>query len=181
MRTKLFGALLVAAVAGVACGLGHAILVVDVYSFIKGSGEDTIPYFVPPGSISASNTPKKISLPGAAASVVDSVTVFGTLDLRNQTGAGTIGLQLYLAADSAGSYQSSALVLNVPPKPVSGAATVKDTIIGRLAPGADSLFRRDEIWFRMQASGTNGGATLMQGAAVLQSLQLTIVVNDKIF
>lgn len=181
MRAKLFGALVVAAAAGVACGLGHAIFVVDVYSFIKGTGEDTIPYFVPPGSVTASNTPKRVRLPGAAASVVDSVTVFGTLDIRNQTGAGTIGLQLYLAADSAGSYQSSALALTVPPKAVSGSATVKDTIIGRLAAGTDSLFRRDEVWFRLQASGTNGGATLMQGEAVLQSLQLTIVINDKIF
>jgi hypothetical protein len=181
MRAKWLSILVIAAAAGAACGMGKAVFVVDVYSFIQGSGEDTIPYFVPPGSVSASNTPQRIRLPGAGSSLVDSVTVVGTLDIVNQTGTGTIGLQLYLAADSAGSYSGSALVLNVPAKAVSGAGTVQDTIIGRLAPGADSLFRRDEVWFRLQASGTNSGATLMQGNAVLKSLQLTVVIDDRVF
>jgi len=181
MRAKWVWILVAGAAVAAACGVGHAIFVVDVYSFIKGSGQDTIPYFVPPGSVSASNKPQRIRLPGAAASIVDSVTVFGTLDIQNQAGSGTIGLQLYLAADSAGSYQSSALALNVPAKPVSGAATVQDTIVGRLAPGVDSLFRHDEVWFRLQATGTNGGATLMQGRALLTSIVLTVVIDDKIF
>lgn len=181
MRAKWVSILVLMAAVVAACGIGKAVLVVDVYSFMRGSAQDTIPYFVPPGSVSASNTPQRIRLPGAAASIVDSVTVIGTLDIQNQTGTGTIGLQLYLAADSAGSYQSSALALTVPAKAVSGAVSVPDTIRGRLAPGADSLFRRDEVWFRLQASGTNSGATLMQGRAVLTALQLTIVVDDKVF
>ncbi|HUL03780.1 MAG TPA: hypothetical protein VLV16_11185 [Gemmatimonadales bacterium] len=181
MRAKWVSLLVLAAAAAAACGIGKAVLVVDLYSFIKGSGQDTIPYFVPPGTVTASNTPRRTSLPGAGASIVDSVTIVGTLDLQNQTGAGTIGLQLYVAADSAGSYLPGALALNVPAKPVSGAATVPDTIRGRLAPGADSLFRRDEVWTRFQVTGSNGGVTLMQGRAVLKSIQLTIVLDDKLF
>jgi len=181
MRAKWVSMLVVTAAAGAACGVGRAIFVVDVESFIKGSGQDTIPYYVPPGSVSASNVPQRVRLPGAAASIVDSVTVVGTLDVRNQSGTGSIGLALYVAADSAGSYSGSALALNVPAKAVSGTGTVQDTIRGRLAPGADSLFRHDEVWFRLQATGTNSGATLMQGRAVLTSLQLTVVIDDKIF
>jgi len=181
MRAKWIWIPLVGAAVAAACGVGHAIFVVDVLSFIKGSGQDTLPYYVPPGSVSASNKPQRIRLPGAAASIVDSVTVVGTIDIQNQAGSGSIGLQLYIAADSAGSYQNSALALNVPAKPVAGAAIVHDTITGRLAPGVDSLFRHDEVWFRLQATGTNGGATLMQGRAVLQSIQLTVVIDDKIF
>ena len=182
MRTKWVWALVIAVAAVAACGLGHAIFVVDAYSFMKGTGSETVNYpAVPPGTVSASNTPVRIRLPGAAASIVDSVTAFGTVELQNQAGTGTIGLQVYAAADSAGTYNSSALVLTVPTKAVSGSATVQDTIIGRLAPAADSLFRNDELWTRVQITVSNTGATLMQGKVVLKSLQATIVITDKIF
>jgi hypothetical protein len=176
--------LAVAALVGaVACGMGHAVFNVDVYSFIKGTGQDTIPYFVPPGPtpVSASSTPQKINLPGAGSSIVDSVIVAGALSVRNQAGSGTIGLQLYLAADSAGSYNASALALNVPSVTVSGPAATPDTIIGRLSAAVLSLFAGKELWVRFQATGSNSGAVLLQGKAVLQALRLTVVLNDKFF
>ena len=181
MRAKW---LLVTAVAvlAVGCGEGRAIFNVDVYSFVKGTGQDTIPYFIPPGGASASNTPKEVNLPvGAACSIVDSVKVFGTLDLVNASGSGTIAAQLFLAADSAGTYDSTALAFSVPPKSVSGTSTVADTIQGKLNAGANSLFTKSELWFRLVAGGTNSGLTLVQGKMVLTSLQLTVVITDKLF
>jgi hypothetical protein len=44
-----------------------------------------------------------------------------------------------------------------------------------------SLFAGKQLWFRFQAKGSNSGATLLQGSAVLQALRLTVVLNDKFF
>jgi hypothetical protein len=165
-----------------ACGEGHAIFNVDVYSFIQGTGRDAQSYIVPPSlSDSASSIPQRVDLPGAGSSVVDSVLVNGRLDFQNQTGTGTMGLQLYIAADSLGSLSSSALALTVPDVVVSNNATVPDTIVGRLSSTVISLFAGKQLWFRFQAKGSNSGATLLQGSAVLQALRLTVVLNDKFF
>src|SRR4029077_18353090 len=125
MRAKWLWMLAIAAVMA-GCGQGHAIFIVDVYSFIKGTGADSIPYFVPPGSDSASSTPQLINLPGAGSSFVDSVTVNGKVNLENQSGTGTIGLQLFLAADSAGTFAPSALALTLPHSAVSGTQATPD-------------------------------------------------------
>src|SRR5712691_1803368 len=123
MKDKWLGVALVRAAVAAGCGEGRAIFNVDVYSFLKGTGRDTVPYFVPPGPpVTAASTPQKINLPGAGSSIVDTVRAFGTVDLRNSAGSGTIGLAVYLAADSASTY-TSAPALTVPTKPVSGAAT----------------------------------------------------------
>src|SRR6184192_474860 len=130
MKVKWLGVLLLSAAVAAACGQGRAIFNVDVYSFLQGTGKDTVSYFVPAGvSASASSAPQKVNLPGVGSSLVDSVRAFGTADLRNATGAGTIGLQVYLAADSAGTFNPSALALTVPTKNVSGTSTTAE--IGR--------------------------------------------------
>jgi hypothetical protein len=180
MRAKWLWVVALASVAA-GCGEGHAIFYVDVYSFIKGTGQDTIPYFVPPGTDSASSTPQRIDLPGAGSSFVDSVIVNGRMDFENQGGAGTIGLQLFLAADSAGTFNSSALALTVPDVPVSGTAVTPDTIIGRFNDAVIQLFTGSEVWIRFQAKGTNPGLILLEGDAVLKSLWLTVAINDQLF
>jgi hypothetical protein len=167
--------------AALGCGQGHAIFNVDVYSFIKGTGKDTIPYFIPPGTANASSTPQRIDLPGAGSSLVDSVLVGGRMDLENQAGAGTIGLQLFLAADSVGTFNSTALALTVPDASVSGTATTPDTIVGRFNAAVIQLFTGSQVWIRLQATGTNPGLILLQGEGVLKSLRLTVVINDKLF
>jgi len=167
----------------VGCGEGHAIFNVDVYSFIKGTGDDMISYFIPPGPAldSASSTPRRIDLPGAGSSIVDSVLVNGKVDFENQAGTGTIGLQLYLAATDTGTLNSNALALTVPDAIVSGNATTPDTIIGRLSSNVISLLAGKQVWIRFQAKGSNSGAVLVQGSAVLKGLRLTVVMNDKFF
>ncbi|HYT69923.1 MAG TPA: hypothetical protein VEK78_00995 [Gemmatimonadales bacterium] len=180
MRAKWLWVTVLAAL-GAGCGEGHAIFVVDVYSFIKGSGADTSDYFILPASDSASSTPRRIDLPGAGSSIVDSATVNGRVNFENDSGSGSIGLQMYLAADSVGTYDASALAFTVPQVAVSGAATVPDTILGRLDSAVLSLLAGAEMWVRFRAQGTNSGLTLVQGSAVLKSLVLTVAVNDKLF
>jgi len=105
------------------CGKGEAIFNVNVYSFLPAT-QDTVPYFIPPNTTAdTGSVPQKITLPGVGSSIVDSIQIFGTLDLYNQSGTGTIGLQLFMAADSAGTYTASNAVLTVTPKTVSGAPT----------------------------------------------------------
>jgi hypothetical protein len=168
---------------GAACGQGHAIFNVDVYSFLKGTGDDSIPYFVPPGPpASASSTPRRIDLPGAGSSIVDSVLVNGKVNFENQAGTGTIGLQLYLDSTATGTMNASALALTVPDANVSNNTATPDTIIGRLSSNVISLLAGKQVWVRFQATGSNSSAVLLlQGTAVLKGLRLTVVMNDKFF
>jgi hypothetical protein len=184
MRAKGLWVAGVAALAGVAfgCGPGHAIFNVDVYSFIKGTGKDTVPYVVPPGATVTASQFQKIHLPGAGGSLVDSITIFGTDTLRNQTGSGTVGFQLFVAADSAGTYLPGALALTVTPKAVANSSVVPDTIRGTLAPGVNPLFTKDTLWVRLAAAGSNPppSVTPLTGKMVLASLLLSVVINLKV-
>ena len=146
MKAKWLGLALVSAAVAAGCGEGRAIFNVDVYSFLKGTGRDTVPYLVPPGlSGSGTSTPQKINLPGAGSSIVDSVRALGTIDLINATGSGSLGLQVFLAADSAGTYNPAALAITVPTKNVSPATTTPDTIRGDLSAALDTLFTKSQL------------------------------------
>lgn len=182
MRGKWLCVAWLAALAG-ACGRGEAIFNVNVYSFLAPK-QDTVPYFIPPNtaSIDTGTVPQKISLPGVGSSVVDSILIAGTLDLHNSSGAGTLGLQLFLASDSLGTYNPSAAVLTVTPKSVTGTQIVPDTVLGRLLPNADSLFTKSQLWARVVARGSNASLTTPDvGTMVLTSLALSVFINDKIF
>src|SRR5438034_3543430 len=182
MKAKWLGLALVSAAVAAGCGEGRAIFNVDVYSFLKGTGRDTVPYLVPPGlSGSGSSTPQKINLPGAGSSIVDSVRALGTIDLINATGSGSLGLQVFLAADSAGTYNAAALAISVPAKNVSPASTTPDTIRGDLSAALNALFTKSQLWIRFGASASNAGLTPLQGKAALKSLLLTVIIKDKFF
>jgi hypothetical protein len=165
-----------------ACGQGKAIFNVDVYSFMAGSGKDTIPYVIPPLSSASASTYQRINLPpGFGKSIVDSVRIStGSANLVNTAGSGTIGFQLYFAADSAGT-NSAAAALNIPPTAVSGAATFPVTITGDLSSAVNGLFAKDTVWMKITATGTNSGATAVQGKGALTALVIRVVLDDKIF
>lgn len=165
-----------------ACGEGRAIFNVDVYSFLQGTGNDTIPYIIPPAGSATASTIQKINLPpGFGSSVVDSVRITtGNADLVNTGGSGMIGLQLYFASDSAGTF-TAPTALNVPATAVSGAQTVSVVVTGDLSGLVDSLFRQETVWMRIAATGTNGGATPVTGQGVITALVIRIVVQDKVF
>ncbi len=56
-----------------------------------------------------------------------------------------------------------------------------DTIVGRFNDAVIQLFTGSQLWIRLQAKGTNSGVILLQGKAVIKSLWLTVVINDKLF
>ncbi len=165
-----------------ACGQGKAIFNVDVYSYMAGTGKDTIQYFIPPATSDSASTVLKVSLPpGFGSSSVDSVKITtGNADLLNAGGTGAIGFSLYFAADSAGTYTAPA-ALSIPSTAVSGPDTVAVAITGDLSGIVDSLFKQNVLWVRIQAKGTNGGATLVSGKGVLTALLIRVVLQDKVF
>src|SRR5919197_2962670 len=180
MRAKWLWLTGLTALAGLAagCGEGHAIFIVDAYSFMPPK-DHTVAYVVPPTSPGSATSPwQKISLPGAGSSIVDSVVIFGTDSIHNTSGGpGTIGMQLLLTADTLVSPDTA---LTVVPKRLSGTETVPDTVRGTLRPSVDTLFTKSTVWARVVAQGYDSGLVALQGQMVLHSLRLTIVISDKI-
>jgi hypothetical protein len=164
-----------------ACGQGKAIFNVDVYSFMAGTGKDTIPYVVPPSTSTSASTFQRILLPpGFGKSIVDSVRITtGNANLINSAGTGMIGLSLYFAHDSAGTTTAPA-ALNVPATSVSGNQIVPVAISGDLS-SVSALFTRDTVWVRITATGTNSGLTTVSGKGALTALVIRVVLQDKIF
>jgi len=177
---KAFAAALLVFVA--ACGEGKAIFNVDVYSFMQGTGNDTIRYLIPPATSVTASTVQKVSLPpGFGSSGVDSVKITtGSANLMNTAGSGTIGFRLYFAADSAGTF-TAPVALDIPATAVNGVETVPVSITGDISGVVDSLFKQNVLWMRVAATGTNGGATPVTGKGVLTSLLIRVVLQDKVF
>jgi len=97
MHRKWLGAALLAVLAA-GCGEGHAIFSIDVYSFMTGTGSDTLRVppdplpGLPPASppVQDSIIPVGVDLPSAmSSSIVDTVLLNGSLDVTNSTGTGT--------------------------------------------------------------------------------------------
>lgn len=177
---KSFATALLVCVA--ACGQGKAIFNVDVYSFIQGTGKDTIPYVIPPTVTATVSTVQKVNLPpGFGSSSVDSVRITnGNGRIMNDSGAGSIGFSIYFASDSAGTYSAPA-ALNVPATAVSGKDTVDVAISGDLSGVVDSLFKQNVLWVRIAATAQNTGATFAGGKGVITALMVRVVLQDKVF
>ena len=188
MNGKWFGMVLL--LAGVAaCGDGRLIFNVDVYSWLRGSVNDTIPYAAPPltSNYSASNPALKVDLvPGLGSSAIDTVKVSGSVTVLNQSGGpGTLRFQVYLASDSAGTYGAGRDSLFITPATANIAAGVNTQTIPlatqNLSPSGNALFTNSSVWIRIAATVSNTGIVIMQGTAVLTGLDLRIVVQDKFF
>src|SRR5881409_3692927 len=106
MKAKWIGSTLAAVALVAACGQGHAIFNVDVFSFMQGTGGDTLHYTVPGGvSLNADNTPTQVNmLGGLGNSTVDTVTITVGADFVNATGSGSDSLFIFFAPDSASTY-----------------------------------------------------------------------------
>jgi hypothetical protein len=184
MKATAATLLLAAALLSAACGEGRAIFNINVHSFIEGTGEDTIPYFIPPGTASASKFEQISLVPGLGSSIVESATLTGAADLRNATGVGTIGFQLYVAADSAGTLDSAtAFAVGTSETAVSGTNVGLLTISGGLTPGVLDLLAGEQVWIRLVAKGTNNDPdplNTVTGRMVLTALVLRVVFQDKI-
>lgn len=182
MKATASALILAAALLSAACGEGRAIFNVDVYSFIRGTGNDTIPYAILPlSSGTFSNSPQEINLPpGFGSSIVDSVRVTGAANLVNTAGAGKIGFRMYLDSTSAGTLNPSALAIDIPPDTVFGTNVTPINITGDLSAALKTLFTASSLWVRMEATGNNSGAVTVTGNMALTALQLRVVLQDKI-
>jgi hypothetical protein len=193
MRAKSLSLVWIAALASLAgaCGKGEAVFNIDVYSFIKGTGKDVVPYAVLTlGTVDTSSAPQLIRLLGAGSSIVDSVLISGTDSVVNQSGSGTLAFKVYLAGDSAGTRQASALALSVAATGVSGTIPrpldpiscppIRPTSC-LLLSSANPLFTRDSVWARIAVTVSNTSGTPFAGQVILKSLTLSVFINDKIF
>jgi hypothetical protein len=52
--------------------------------------------------------------------------------------------------------------------------------LGDLSPAIHSLFTKDSLWMRIDATGTNPGVTPVSGQAALTALVIRVVLQDKI-
>jgi hypothetical protein len=165
-----------------ACGAGKAIFNVDVYSFMAGTGNDNIPYVIPPATTASAATFQKFQMPpGFGSSVVDSVRItFGSANLVNTAGTGQVGFSFYFAKDSAGTLTGPS-ALDVPATTVSGNTTVPVVISGDLSPAIHDVFTSDTVWTRIVATGTNSGVTPVNGTGVITALVIRVVLQDKVF
>jgi len=177
--------------AGGGCGQGRAIFNVDVYSWLMGSPKDTVHYIVPPttpGFVVPTASIKIDLPPGLGSSFIDTVKVTGTADFHNDSGGpGTLAFQVYLASDSLGTFNSGTRdSIFTPPVSVSLAAGVNTQTgiplnVNNLSPSGNSLFTKSVVWIRLAPTVSNTGGTFMGGRAVLTSLLLRVVVQDKLF
>lgn len=176
MKAKWIGLALAGLALATACGEGRAIFNVDVYSFIQGGGNDTLPYFVPGGvSDTVDNTPVEVSmLGGLGNSSVDSVTITVGADLDNTTGSGALTFQIFFGADSASTYGGTPFLStggsltagNV--TPITGSATFSDT-----------LFNQQTVWVGIRLIAAAAAGPALSGEMQLTALNARIVLRDK--
>jgi len=188
MNGKWFAVAIVMAGASVACGEGRVIFNVDVFSWLGASSKDSIQYVAPiPGTFTPATFAQKVTLvPGLGSSGIDTVKVTGSARVTNQSGGpGLLRFQVYLASDSAGTYTAGRDSLFTPAASAvltAGADTVLLPLnVPNLSPSGNALFNNSSIWIRLEATVTNSGLGSMQGKVVLTSLNLRVVVQDKLF
>ena len=176
MKPKWTGLAVAAAAVVIGCGEGRAIFNVDVFSFMQGSGNDSLHYTVP-GNASANvdNIPVQFNmLGGLGNSSVDSVTLTVGADLDNNTGTGTVSYQIFFAADSASTY------LGTPFLSANGNLTPGNTTsISSSATFSDSLFNQQTIWVGIRLAANNSTATALDGDMHLTALSMRIILRDK--
>lgn len=176
MRTRWIGLAVAAAALAVACGDGRAIFNVDVFSFMQGTGGDTLHYTVPGGfSGTADNVPTQVSmLGGLGHSTVDSVTITLGADMVNNTGTGADSVFIFFAADSASTYlgtpflKAGGTLAPATTTPVTGSATF-----------TDSLFNQQTVWVGLRVFGQANAGPALDGRMQLTALAVRIVLQDK--
>jgi hypothetical protein len=186
--TWVWTTVLLVAVAG--CGEGRAIINVDIYSFLAGTGGDTVRLTpdplppLPPGTtITDSIPPVGVSLPGGlSSSLVDTVRVTGNIDVTNPTSSGSLSYAIFLASDpSPAVVYGGAPALTVGPASFSAATTSVPINAPNLAASVRDLFKGSGLYIGVRASVSNTGAAGLKTTLKLTQLQARVVIQDKIF
>ena len=184
MRIKrLWLALFAASAVGAACGEGHVIFNIDVFSFLSGAKNDTLHYTVPATLGGTTQIPpiKVNLLSGSGSSKVDTVVISGSAAVHNLTGGpGKLVFRLYFAADSNAVYTSVPVLAD---SSGAGPGAVDSTMVfsATLTAATDSLFLQPHLFVGMKATVTNPSATTLDGKLQLTALNLRVVIADKIF
>ena len=189
MHRKWLGAALLAVLAA-GCGEGHAIFSIDVYSFMTGTGSDTLRVppdplpGLPPASppVQDSIIPIGVDLPSAmSSSIVDTVLVNGSLDVTHSTGTGTFSYEVFFSSSSDPAVVYAATpALTVGPAPIPGTGPVPITSQNIAAVVGDA-FKGSGLYVGIRVTMSNTGATNLQATFKLTALQARIVFQDKIF
>lgn len=159
-----------------ACGEGKAIFNVDVLSFLSAS-DSTKSYTIPLTGTVDSTISRLFSLPpGFGKSSVDSVSATVASLLENQTGSGSVILDVFFAK-SQGSLFTGTPYLSDSSGTVTGVQTVplgKNTV-----SLADTVFNTDSLWVGIRARISTTAAP-MTGQLRFTDIHLRIVVQDHI-
>jgi hypothetical protein len=179
----LAGAAAAAVLLAVACGEGRVIFNVDVHSFITASGDDTVRYLFPSiGAVDTSSDAQEITLvEGLGSSVIEEVSATGAVQFRNDSGTVTLGFQLFVAADSAGTYAPANLAVDIPPTTLTGLQTITVPISANFNQTLEALFTQPTLWFRVVVAGNNSGGTTAGGKMIVTSLNLRVVMQEDLF
>ncbi len=174
--TRLTGLAVAAGVAlGLGCGEGRVIFNVDVYSFLKDAGSDSVLYIAPQPFDTIPPQPVNLLPIGLGSSLVESVTVTGTVDFVNQVGNGTVGLELYI--DTVPAVYAGTPAFSVTPVAVTPGNTSTTPFQGDAAALSRQLFLSQTVYVGMRAVASGTAV----GKARLSALRLRIVIQDKIF
>lgn len=185
MRTmRLSFSVLAAAVLAAACGEGHAIFDVDVFSFIAGSGGDTLHYTAPAiiaTSPPISNPPLSVTLiPGLGTGVVDTVQVNGNALTENKVGKGHMSFKIFFGADSNTVYTTTP-VLTIVGNAGPGLKDDSLPFSGVLTSAQDTLFKQKKLFVGIQVVLSNDSAAVLDGRLRLTALNLRVVIKEKLF
>ena len=167
---------LAAVVAG--CGEGRAIFDIDVFSFLKAAGADSLPYVgpLPPGFPDRIPVQTVNSLGLSSASIVDTVRIFGSVDFANSSGTGNVSFQVYFDTVMSTVY-SGTPAFSVSGAVTPGATTTSPFDIPDLPTALKPLFLASTVYVGIRDSTTG----VIQGTAKLSALRARIVIQDKIF
>jgi len=178
MRGKWLFLVAALTAAAIGCGQGRAIFDIDVFSFLRATNADTLPYVgpLPPGVPDTIPVQTIKSLGIGSSSIVDTVRVFGTVDFVNTSGTGNVTFQVYF--DTA----KSAVYTGTPAFSVTGAVTPGVTTtspfdIPDLPTALKPLFLASTVYVGIRVSTTG----TIAGTAKLTALRARIVIQDKFF
>ncbi len=185
MKARWLGLAVTAAALVAGCGQGRAIFNVDVFSFLQGTGKDTVHYTAPPSfSATFQNAPIAVNLvPGAGSSIVDTVRFTGNANVENRTGSGSMTFKVYLATDSNAVYTDpNGPAITVGPATVPGPGTTTPLPISTdLLAAFRNRFTQSKLFVGVQASVTSNAGAIFDGRVRLTALTARIVLQDKIF
>ncbi len=179
-KVAILGAVCLAA-ALASCGEGRVIIDVDVLSFLRPAGDDTLRYNVLGGLPQVDTTvSRSVSLPpGLGQSTVDVAEVTAAALLENTSGGGNVTFQVFFAKSQASLFTGTPYI-SASSGPVSGAQTVQ-LLPPTAVSLADTVFNTTDLWVGVRARiATNAGPNMV-GRLRLNQLRLRVFLQDKIF